>query len=198
VVRKVDVAKFEDKRDQILQAAGRCFQRDGFRGASIGDICTEAGISPGHLYHYFANKEAIIEAMTEFALSKTNARFERLLAKPDILKALLEEIDSGTLQREERRTELLMEVRAEATRNAIVAAMLHRYWDGLRHLFTAFVREGQERGQVDKNLDPDITAAILVNSIESAANLTLKDPKFDELKGAEMLKVLVTRFLKPD
>jgi TetR/AcrR family transcriptional regulator, repressor for uid operon len=100
------------------------------------------------------------------------------------------------LQREERRSELLLEVRAEATRNPVVAAILHRWWDGLRHLFTAFVREGQERGQVDKNLDPDITAAILVNSIESAANLSLKDPRFDQKKGAEMLKLLVTRFLK--
>jgi TetR/AcrR family transcriptional repressor of uid operon len=195
-LRKVDPAKFEDKRDQILEAAGRCFERDGFRGASIGDICSEAGISPGHLYHYFASKEAIISAMTQFALDKANLRFEILLAKPDILGAFLEEIDNGMLQREERRPELLMEVRAEATRNPAVAAILHQWWDGLRHLFTAFVREGQERGQVDKNLDPDITAAILVNSIESAANLSLKDPQFDQKKGAAMLKLLVARFLK--
>jgi TetR/AcrR family transcriptional repressor of uid operon len=197
-LRKVDPAKFEDKRDQILQAAGRCFQRAGFRGASVGDICREAGISPGHLYHYFASKEAIIEAMTEFALEKANLRFEKLLAKPDILKAFLEEIDNRTLRCEERPTELLMEVRAEATRNPVVAAILHRWWDGLRHLFTAFVREGQERGQVDKSLDPDITAAILVNAIESAADLSLKDPKFDQQKGADMLKILVTRFLKAE
>jgi TetR/AcrR family transcriptional repressor of uid operon len=197
-LRKIDLVKFEDKRDQILEAAGRCFERDGFRGASIGDICTEAGISPGHLYHYFASKEEIIADMTQFALDKANARFKRLLAKPDIMGAFLEEIDTGMLRREDRRSEILMEIRAEATRNPVVAAILHRWWDGLRHLFTAFVREGQERGQVDKNLDPDITAAILVNSIESAANLSLKDPKFDQKKGAAMLKILVTRFLKAD
>jgi hypothetical protein len=78
--------------------------------------------------------------------TKVHSRFEKLPAKPDILMAFLEEIEIGTLEREER------------------------------------LREGQERGQVDKKLDPDIAAAILVNAIESAANLSLRDPKFDQKK----------------
>jgi TetR/AcrR family transcriptional regulator, repressor for uid operon len=195
-LRKVDPAKFEDKRCRILQAAGRCFQRDGFRGASIADICTEAGISPGHLYHYFANKEAIIEAMTESALQQANSRFDRMLAKPDIVQAFLDEIENGRLEREERSPALHMEVLAEATRNPVVAAILHRWSAGLRDLLTEFVREGQKRGQVDEHLDPDIAAAILVNAIEGTTNLWLKDPKFDRNKGADMLKILVSRFLK--
>jgi TetR/AcrR family transcriptional regulator, repressor for uid operon len=197
-VRKVDPAKFEDRRCRILEAAGRCFQRDGFRGASIADICTEAGISPGHLYHYFASKETIIEAMTERALQQTNSRFDRMLAKPDIVQAFLDEIENGRLAREEERSPaLLAEVIAEATRNPMVAAILHRWSAGLRDLLTEFVREGQNRGQVDTQLDPDIAAAILVNAIEGMTNLWLKDPKFDRHKGADMLKILVSRFLKP-
>ena len=195
-MRKVDPVKFQDRRSWILEAARRCFQRDGFRGASIADICAEAGMSPGHLYHYFGSKEAIIETLTEFALQEANSRFEQMLTKHDIVQAFLDEIDNGRLEREERGTALLMEVRAEATRNPAVASILQRWWEGLRHLLTEFVREGQERGQVDKQLDPDITAAILVNAVESAANLSLKDPTFDQTKGAQMLKILVTRFLR--
>ncbi len=55
-MRKLDPVKHEEKRREILAAAGRCFARDGFRGASISQICAEAGISSGHLYHYFASK----------------------------------------------------------------------------------------------------------------------------------------------
>jgi TetR/AcrR family transcriptional regulator, repressor for uid operon len=195
-LRKVDPAKFEGKRCRILEAAGRCFQRAGFRGASIADICTEAGISPGHLYHYFASKEAIIETMTEFALQQAHSQFTRMLEKPDIVQAFLDEIDTGQRRSQERGSTLLIEVLAESTRNPVVAAILHRWSDGLRDLFTQFVREGQERGQVDRHLDAQMTAAILVNAIESAANLSLKDPKFDRKKGAEMMKMLVSRFLK--
>src|ERR1700687_2268603 len=38
-MRKVDQAKYDEKRRHILEAADECFQRDGFRGASISDIC---------------------------------------------------------------------------------------------------------------------------------------------------------------
>jgi TetR/AcrR family transcriptional repressor of uid operon len=195
-MRKVDPVKFEDKRSHILQAAERCFQRDGFRGASIADICTEAGISPGHLYHYFASKEAIIEAMAESALRQVNSRFDRMLAKPDIVQAFLDEIENERSAHQNRSPALHIEVLAEATRNPVVAAILHRRSAVLRDLLTEFVREGQKRGQVDEHLDPDIAAVILVNAIEGTKNLRLKDPKFDRNKGAEMLKILVSRFLK--
>ncbi len=69
-MRKVDPVKYEEKRRDILQAAMQCFVRDGFRGASISDICAAAGISPGHLYHYFPGKEAIIGAMAETRLGR--------------------------------------------------------------------------------------------------------------------------------
>ena len=42
-MRKLDPVRHEQRRREILAAAGRCFARDGFRGASISDICAEAG-----------------------------------------------------------------------------------------------------------------------------------------------------------
>ena len=42
-----------------LAAAQRCFVRSGFHGASMQDICAEAGMSPGNLYRYFPSKEAL-------------------------------------------------------------------------------------------------------------------------------------------
>ena len=68
-MRRVDPVKHEEKKQEILGAARRCFIRNGFRGASIADICAEAGISPGHLYHYFPSKEAIVGAMGTAALN---------------------------------------------------------------------------------------------------------------------------------
>ena len=77
-----DPVKHEQKRGEILGAALRCFIRDGFRGASTTDICAEAGISPGHLYHYFPSKVAIIEAMIDMGLARAAAHFEKILGGP--------------------------------------------------------------------------------------------------------------------
>ena len=47
-----------ERRDQqtqrILDAAKACFVRYGFQGASMQQICAEAGMSPGALYRYFS------------------------------------------------------------------------------------------------------------------------------------------------
>ena len=49
----------------MLDAAAICFRNHGFHGASMAQISKTAGMSPGHIYHYFDNKEAIIAAIVE-------------------------------------------------------------------------------------------------------------------------------------
>lgn len=54
-----------DRRQQILDAAQRCFKIHGFDRTTLRDIAREFGMSVGHIYNYFSNKEAIIEALVE-------------------------------------------------------------------------------------------------------------------------------------
>ena len=54
-----------DRRQQILEAAQRCFKIHGFHRTTLRDIAREFGMSVGHIYNYFSNKEAIIEALVE-------------------------------------------------------------------------------------------------------------------------------------
>src|SRR5829696_3431107 len=55
----------EDRREQILDAALRAFARKGFARTTNKDIAREAGITPGLIYHYFANKEALFRAIID-------------------------------------------------------------------------------------------------------------------------------------
>ncbi|HEY3948708.1 TetR/AcrR family transcriptional regulator [Phenylobacterium sp.] len=62
---KISVARKDERRRQILVAAMKCFGRSGFQDATIQDICAEAGLSPGAVYSYFENKDAIVQATAE-------------------------------------------------------------------------------------------------------------------------------------
>jgi AcrR family transcriptional regulator len=62
LVPKVPEQHLADRREQILQAALVCFASKGFHRTTMQDICTEAGLSAGAVYHYFAGKEEIIAA----------------------------------------------------------------------------------------------------------------------------------------
>ena len=55
----------EDRREQIIDAAMRVFSQKGFTRATNKDIAREAGITPGLIYHYFENKEALLRAIIE-------------------------------------------------------------------------------------------------------------------------------------
>src|ERR1700742_308760 len=92
-MRKLDPVKHEEKRKEILGAAWRCLSRDGFSGASTADICKEAGISPGHLYHYFDSKEAIVTALTARGLEGAEARFAEMMKSSNALSAMISELD---------------------------------------------------------------------------------------------------------
>jgi AcrR family transcriptional regulator len=52
-----------DRRQQILQEAGRLFALNGYDGTSMRDIAAACGILPGSLYHHFPSKEQIFLAV---------------------------------------------------------------------------------------------------------------------------------------
>ena len=65
--RLADPLLAERRRRQILDAAMVCFRRRGFHQATMQEICSEAGISPGALYRYFGSKSEIIAAIASDA-----------------------------------------------------------------------------------------------------------------------------------
>ncbi len=50
-------------RGQLIQVATRLFAEHGYEGTSIEAVLTAAGVSRGALYHHFAGKEALFEAV---------------------------------------------------------------------------------------------------------------------------------------
>lgn len=57
----------------ILDAALALFAQNGYEGTSTNAIAASAGISPGSLYQFFPNKEAIAEALSARLLEQMRA-----------------------------------------------------------------------------------------------------------------------------
>jgi AcrR family transcriptional regulator len=195
-LRKVDPVKHEQKRGEILGAALRCFTRDGFRGASTTDICAEAGISPGHLYHYFPSKVAIIETLIDMGLARTAARFDKILAAPDVVEALLADIEETSLRFRPAQV-LNLDGLAEAARNPDFAKVIARHTEAIRRMWSDFLRRAQSQGLVDSGLDPDATANILIALIDGSRAMPIRNPKLDIKQTVAHLRTMLVRFLRP-
>jgi TetR/AcrR family transcriptional regulator, repressor for uid operon len=196
-MRKVDPAKYEEKRREILEAAGRCFARDGFKGATVSTICAEAKVSPGHLYHYFESKESIIEAMTQAGLEYAATRFGHIMQGANIVTALVAEIDTAKAHYERAGQPLLFDMLTEATRSPAVGAILRDHSRAIWALLADVLRKGQAKGQVDPSLDPALTAAVLLSIIDGSKTLAIRDAKIDLNETRKLLKILIARFLTP-
>jgi AcrR family transcriptional regulator len=60
-----NVARGEATRGQLIAIARRLFADRGYEDTSIEAVLKEAGVSRGSLYHHFASKEALFEAVAE-------------------------------------------------------------------------------------------------------------------------------------
>ena len=195
-MRKVDPVRHEEKRAEILAAAGRCFARSGFHGATIAQICDEAGISPGHLYHYFASKEAIIGAIASAGLEYTKARFAEVGEDQDPIRTLVCEFERLKALNKTK-SGVLIDVLAEAARNPAIGKILQDTSEDMRKLLAEFLRRGQAHGQIDPALDADMASALLIGMIDSLKTLPIRAPTLDPERSADALGRLITRFLSP-
>lgn len=79
----------EATRAAILAAAKRFFRDHGFAATSVDQIAAEAKVAKGAVYHHFATKEAVFEAVFEDAAREIVAHVSVVSRKaPDVLKAM--------------------------------------------------------------------------------------------------------------
>ena len=57
------LAKGQSTREHLLDAATELFARDGYDATSIEVVLRRSGVSRGSLYHHFADKKALFEAV---------------------------------------------------------------------------------------------------------------------------------------
>src|SRR3954454_4945815 len=77
-----NVARGEATRSQLLAIATRMFAERGYEESSIEAVLREAGVSRGSLYHHFASKEALFEAVAEEDEPDVGARTSAAAAEP--------------------------------------------------------------------------------------------------------------------
>ena len=175
------------KRSAILDAAIRVFARTGYHGARISDIAGEAGIAYGLVYHYFKNKEEVLNTIFEerwggflraidtIASSSVSTR-QKLVGvanlilsayrvRPDWVKVLVLE-----LQRSSRFSE---------------PGQIHAV-GRLFQTVAGIIRAGQHSGELRDDLDAEIACYVLIGGLEIViTGLVLDVIEIDEAGEAE-------------
>jgi TetR/AcrR family transcriptional regulator, repressor for uid operon len=186
--RKIDPERGEQRRHQVLDAAMECFQRSGFQGASMAQISQAAGMSVGHIYHYFENKEAIIAAMVERDVDRLKDDFEAIRAQDDVAAAMLDHA-ADVMTRPERMRDgtMRIEMLAEAARNPRIAEILQSAHRKIGEMVVGAMRDADpDLGDKEARLKFELLS-LMIGGFDSAL---IRSPNVDRSKLAKELLTL--------
>src|SRR5436190_10302231 len=94
---RISAARASAQRERILDAALSCFAREGFHAATMQDIVTESGLSPGAIYGYFAGKTEMVMAIASERHQMERRRMEYALAGSGLETSLLRLLEGFVL-----------------------------------------------------------------------------------------------------
>ncbi|HKY56418.1 MAG TPA: TetR/AcrR family transcriptional regulator [Aeromicrobium sp.] len=181
--------------ERILTAGRDVVLRDGYDAASTNRIAAEAGVSPGSLYQYFPDKEAVLSAIVDRYVDDVSKRVTAALADrfdetgPQMVRATL----NALLDALEENTELLRVVADELPRkenSARASALEQRITD----LLSAYL--AARRPLMRRDLTPSTAAWIAVRAIENlAVRYVLEQPPIDRETFVGELERLMTAYL---
>ncbi|MFI2649299.1 MULTISPECIES: TetR/AcrR family transcriptional regulator [Micromonospora] len=153
------------RRQQILDAARRCFRRDGFHNTSMQDVIKEAGLSVGAVYRYFPSKNDLITAIAQSVVGGAEGLFADLAAADpplplvDALDRALTYVDAQTGP--DGMLPLAIQVWSEAQRDAALAEFVARTYTAFRGHFVTLARRAHAAGELPADADPEAVGAAL-------------------------------------
>ncbi len=180
------------RRRQVLDAAETCFRRHGFHAASMAGVAAEAGMSVGHIYRYFENKEAIIAAIVERDLQATADLFARMREAPNgVVAAMVDGLDECVDEAADQvSAALFLEVMAEAARNPKIAWMAASKQGATRRWLMALFASGRGAELGDGQIEDlvDVLQLFMAGLRVRAAY----DPDIDHERMVRLLRSIIT------
>jgi AcrR family transcriptional regulator/acyl-CoA thioesterase FadM len=174
-VSRAPAAPRADTRGELLAAARRVIHREGFAGATVGEITREAGASLGLLNYHFGSKDEILaEAFEEIAHGELE-ELEEIARRPDPpaqrLAAYLDSSDWG----DRESWTLWLDAWADAARVEALRRTLARYARGWRAALAEVLADGARRGAWACP-DPEESASVIVAMIDGVGLQAMLHP----------------------
>jgi AcrR family transcriptional regulator len=156
-------------REAVLLAARELFETRGYAETTMSQIADAAAVSHGSVYTYFANKDAVLNALVDELARDVVSELQMTGDDPDDIVQRLELSNRKYLNAYEKNARLLAVVEHAATND-------QRYLGLLEDLRASFVeravkslRRLQRRGEADRALDARIAGEALCGMVESFA-----------------------------
>ncbi len=159
----------QQKRALILAAAIRYFAEHGYEAARVGDIAAELGIAKGSVFQHFGSKDGLFLEAYKESVNKLPGYLE----VPDDVKhegffaVLRHRLENAPRMREHHQVHYAVMLLGNYGSDMNIKKRISRFMSQEDPLgLKAFVRMGLDRGELRRDVDPELIAGIIEATVE--------------------------------
>jgi AcrR family transcriptional regulator len=153
--------KKERTRQEIYRAAMELFLARGFDAVTVEDICEAADVAKGTFFLHFPTKDALL---LEYGKEATQELEELLHSHHGGATAALQKILSSLAERATRHAAIVQLLARELMSRPTTLANVTEQTRDLGQLFVRIVQQAQTAGELRKDIDPRLAAAIITSA----------------------------------
>lgn len=162
---RVSEEHLERRRQQIVDAAQRCFARKGFHQSSMQDVFAESGLSAGAVYRYFKSKDELVAALAADAGTDIRAvLIEAMRRDPLPTPAEVVGVVAGWMSQNtgiDGRLRLAPQAWTLALTDEQAAGYVRLAMTGIRGMWREYAQRMADAGWLPADADLDAVAAVL-------------------------------------
>jgi AcrR family transcriptional regulator len=190
------VVDAEEQRSQIRRAARRVFARRGVAGTGLAHVAAAVGMGRSSLYHYYPDKASLVRDLVRDVMAGEEALFAAAVRAEGTPLARIEALTARMAELFEHWSSIgrmLLDLRLRDAQG------FRPFFRKIRAHLAEVIEEGQRRGEIDRSLDPALTASIVIGAIDGLLLQHFVDahalPRADSL--ADLLAAAVGKLLRP-
>lgn len=182
----------EERRNEIIETAGKLFEEKGYEQTQVQDIVNEIGVAKGLFYYYFKSKDEVMEELADryadAIIDAVNKLIDKDIATFDKINRIFQIfIDSA-----EKKFGIFMGI-LNVKNGKTHERIFFNVGKKMVPLVTELILSGNDNGECNCS-DPKFITEFLVSGLFNIMNQISPDEKIDYLK--EKLPTIKTMILK--
>lgn len=182
----------EERRNEIIETAGKLFEEKGYEQTQVQDIVNEIGVAKGLFYYYFKSKDEVMEELADRYADAIIDAVNNLIDKDISTFDKINRIFQIFIDSAEKKSGIFMGILY--VKNGIThERIFFNVGKKMVPLVTEIILSGNDNGECNCS-DPKFITEFLVSGLFNIMNQISPDEKIDYLK--EKLPTIKAMILK--
>jgi len=157
--------KSAETRLRLFRSALQLFAERGFPNVTVEDITEAADVGKGTFFNYFGSKDHVLGVMAEIQIGKVREALAQVEAGKDLVRSILHRLLQRLSEEPGRSPDLARALVTSLLASKDVRELVDGHMAQGRHFLARIFEIGQERGEVDPNLNTAHLSRLLQQSV---------------------------------